>query len=195
LYHLIETEIAPTFYHRVDGAIPMGWVEMMKRSITSLAPRFSTTRMVQDYTEKAYMPSHETFSRLARSESGVADALGWRERINRAWPTIKILGMWDDAGTKVALGQSVTITAEVDLDGLTPADVRVEALVGRVTSTRDLLETSILAMTQCESDSKPKFQITFQMNFAGNMGFTVRVVPNHPDVAVPIELPLVTWQG
>ncbi|MEQ1935915.1 MAG: alpha-glucan family phosphorylase, partial [Fimbriimonadaceae bacterium] len=80
LYHLIETEIAPTFYHRVDGAIPMGWVEMMKRSITSLAPRFSTTRMVQDYTQKAYMPSHDTISRLARSENGVADALGWRER-------------------------------------------------------------------------------------------------------------------
>ena len=28
---------------------------------------------------------------------------------------------------------------------------------------------------------------------AGRYGFTVRVVPDHPDLATPVELGLVTW--
>ncbi|MEQ1824036.1 MAG: alpha-glucan family phosphorylase [Fimbriimonadaceae bacterium] len=195
LYHLIETEIAPTFYHRVDGAIPTGWVEMMKRSIATLAPRFSTTRMVRDYTDQAYVPANTTMIRLAQSENGVADALSWRERINRAWPSVKILNTWDDAGTQVSLAQGITLTVEVDLAGLAAHDVRVEVLVGRVTSTRDLLETRTFEMQPCESETYPKFQVRFEMENAGNIGYTVRVVPDHADVAVPIELPLVTWQA
>ena len=54
LYDTLENEVIPEFYQRANG-IPMKWVERMKRSISTLSPKFSSNRMVRDYTEKFYL--------------------------------------------------------------------------------------------------------------------------------------------
>lgn len=56
LYHLLEAEVIPRFYTRDEVGIPREWVAMMKQSIISGLPGFSTQRMLIDYTEKAYLP-------------------------------------------------------------------------------------------------------------------------------------------
>jgi starch phosphorylase len=56
LYHLFETEVVPTFYDRDEDGIPRRWVEMMKESIVTAIPGFSTQRMMVDYAEEAYLP-------------------------------------------------------------------------------------------------------------------------------------------
>jgi starch phosphorylase len=57
LYRLIEQEIAPLFYQRDNNDVPQGWVKMMKDSIKSIVPAFSTKRAVKEYTEKIYLPA------------------------------------------------------------------------------------------------------------------------------------------
>lgn len=52
LYHLLENEVVPTFHDRDAAGIPQRWVAMMKDSMRVLTPRFSTHRMVADYTER-----------------------------------------------------------------------------------------------------------------------------------------------
>jgi starch phosphorylase len=52
-YRVLSEEIMPRFYDR-DGEIPRRWLRMMKRSIQTLVPRFSSDRMVADYCEKIY---------------------------------------------------------------------------------------------------------------------------------------------
>jgi starch phosphorylase len=56
LYAALEQELVPLYYDRNSGAVPEGWVEVMQEAIATIAPRFSTQRMVQDYTEKLYVP-------------------------------------------------------------------------------------------------------------------------------------------
>jgi starch phosphorylase len=56
LYRLLETEVVPLYYD-VDGDVPVGWVELMRRAIASTIWRFSTTRMLQEYTERLYLPA------------------------------------------------------------------------------------------------------------------------------------------
>ncbi len=56
LYHLLETEVVPLFYDRDVDGVPQGWVDMMKESIVSAIPQFSTQRMLVDYAEQAYIP-------------------------------------------------------------------------------------------------------------------------------------------
>jgi starch phosphorylase len=54
-YDLLEHEVAPLFYDRDADGIPHGWVRRIKRSLRTNGPRFSATRMVQDYVDGAYL--------------------------------------------------------------------------------------------------------------------------------------------
>ncbi len=53
-YRVLSEEIAARFYDRDAGNIPRRWVQMMKRSIQTLVPRFSSDRMVAEYSERIY---------------------------------------------------------------------------------------------------------------------------------------------
>ncbi len=56
LYHVLEDMVVPAYYQE-GGGLPTGWIARMKRAIADLAPRFSTARMVREYTEKYYVPT------------------------------------------------------------------------------------------------------------------------------------------
>lgn len=57
LYDQIGSQIAPCYYDRDGDGLPRAWIERMKRAIGQLSPRFSTTRMVRDYTRQLYVPA------------------------------------------------------------------------------------------------------------------------------------------
>jgi glycogen phosphorylase len=196
LYHLLENEIAPTFYHRVDGAVPVGWVEMMKRSIADLAPYFSTARMVQDYATTAYVPAHHAFKALEADPNKAGEALIWRDRISNAWSKLRILEVKDDAKFENPVHQGVQITATVDLDGLAPQEIRVQAAVGKVGPNRDLIDIHFHDLEHVTGEgSRHVYSASVPNTEPGNRGYTVRVVPFHPMVNVPHELPKVLWES
>ncbi|MCA1996670.1 MAG: hypothetical protein LDL56_05520, partial [Armatimonadetes bacterium] len=196
LYRAIEQEIAPRFYHRVDGGVPTSWIEMVKRSIAELVPRFSTSRMVREYAERFYIPASDAFLRL--QEDGLSRAraaLAWRDRVRSAWPNVRILSVRDTASANNPLGASFTITVEASLGALTPDDVQVEALVGRVSGGRELTDVNRYVLDFVEKDGAvSRFAGTVTCHEPGHMGYATRVVPKHPDVNVRSELPLVCWE-
>jgi starch phosphorylase len=55
VYRLLEEEVVPLYYNRDRDGIPRGWVEVMREAIRSNAPRFSTRRMVKEYTTEMYL--------------------------------------------------------------------------------------------------------------------------------------------
>jgi starch phosphorylase len=54
LYQTIEREVVPLFYTRDENGLPRQWIAMMKRAIETLAPKFNSTRMVEDYVRRIY---------------------------------------------------------------------------------------------------------------------------------------------
>ena len=57
LYRLLEEEIIPSYYDRDSGGLPRRWLETMRRSMGTTLWRFSTTRMLHEYTERLYLPA------------------------------------------------------------------------------------------------------------------------------------------
>ena len=57
LYDILEEKIAPLYYKRDTDNLPREWIKMMKVSMATIVPRFSTARMVRDYAEQAYLPA------------------------------------------------------------------------------------------------------------------------------------------
>ncbi len=55
LYKTLTEEVIPKFYNRDAQGIPREWLTMVRRAMKTLAVKYSTSRMVKDYTEKYYL--------------------------------------------------------------------------------------------------------------------------------------------
>ncbi len=58
LFDTLEQKVVPLYYE-VDArtGIPAGWMRMVKESIRTIAPMFSTARMLKEYTSEMYVPA------------------------------------------------------------------------------------------------------------------------------------------
>jgi starch phosphorylase len=57
LYGLLEDDLVPRYYERGKDGVPERWVAVMRRAIATSIWDFSTTRMLQEYTEGLYLPA------------------------------------------------------------------------------------------------------------------------------------------
>ena len=57
LYTLLEREVAPAFYDRDGDDLPRRWLSIVRQAIRTVAPRFTTRRMMQQYVEEMYAPA------------------------------------------------------------------------------------------------------------------------------------------
>jgi len=57
LYRILEDEVVPQYYELGKGGLPLTWIERMRRSMATTLWRFSTTRMLHEYTEDLYLPA------------------------------------------------------------------------------------------------------------------------------------------
>jgi starch phosphorylase len=78
LYRILEEEVIPRYYDRDADGIPLAWVELMRRSITTIMWQFSTTRMLREYVEQLYLPAS-----LAAAEEAKRGATHPKLRVQR----------------------------------------------------------------------------------------------------------------
>ncbi len=57
IYRLLEEEIIPLYYDRDLEDIPNGWMQVVKESMSSVIPNFSSERMMKQYIEELYIPA------------------------------------------------------------------------------------------------------------------------------------------
>jgi starch phosphorylase len=55
LYRLLEEQVIPLYYRRSDDEVPHEFVQVMKAAIKSVAPAFSSRRMVKGYVDQFYV--------------------------------------------------------------------------------------------------------------------------------------------
>jgi starch phosphorylase len=55
LYRTLELEVVPLYYHRDEAGVPRQWIAMMKRAIQTLAPKYNSDRMVEEYAREIYL--------------------------------------------------------------------------------------------------------------------------------------------
>jgi starch phosphorylase len=57
MYDMLEQQIVPLYYDHPSDGIPRGWLSVVKESIATILPRFSSERMMREYAEKMYGPA------------------------------------------------------------------------------------------------------------------------------------------
>lgn len=171
----------------------------MRHTLATLRPQVQASRMVSDYVQDLYAPAARAAARVRADDFGGARELAaYRGRLNAAWPRVRVTGV-DVTGLPdtPVVGAPMIVRAGVDLAGLEPGDVCVEAVVGRVDDGDELDDTVSASMKQVGSgsDGGDRFEAVVPLPHAGLLGYTVRVLPTHGLLASPAELGKIVLAG
>ena len=192
LFGLLEREIVPLFYGGRDVAgVPKGWVDKMKHNWASLGPFVTASRMVRDYTTHLYEPA--AASGRAALENGAAAArelAAWKARVVAAWPGVRVSQVFAETNAAHE-GDERTVTAHVDLGGLSDSDVVVQVLHGSIDSTGTFDGTP--GVTSLAVTTAGLYSGSYSVGEAGPYGLTVRVMPAHSHMVSPVELGVAAW--
>ncbi len=221
LYNLLEKDIVPLFYERTRDGLPREWIAKVKRSIRKLAPVFNTTRMVEEYAEKYYLPARKRYLRLTEPDLKRGTAFAdWRERLNVVWPKVRIERV-ETSATQLKIGTDQQVGAWVDLGELTPNDVVVQLYHGNLDTGGNIIDGETLDMTPAVADKTVaqaanqavgkdgaapntgsstgsgstvyQFVTNISYKTTGQHGLSVRVLPHHPDLPTPFLRGIVRW--
>ncbi|HOL96551.1 MAG TPA: alpha-glucan family phosphorylase [bacterium] len=197
LYDCLENEVIPTFFDRDSTGLPREWVNKMKTSMRILGAYFNTHRMLQEYTEKLYLPAHLAGQRMAMESCKYAKALAaWRKRIRDMWGQVSIQKVESSITNSVLhVNDVLTLNIEASLGHLTPDDVVVEVLCGSLNS-RGELENHVLYQTDFVGpvrDDVYSFKVDIHCHESGRHGYVVRIRPFHPDLIRNFSIEYVTW--
>ncbi|MBF6440098.1 alpha-glucan family phosphorylase [Nocardia cyriacigeorgica] len=194
LYELFERSVAPRFYDRDATGMPVRWVEMVRHTLQTLGPKVLASRMVRDYALDYYAPAAAACRRAVADDFAGARAVAeYRRRVESAWPSVRVVQV-DSAGLPDTpiIGAPLSLTARIDLGGLMPDDVTVQAVLGRVSPTDDLSDVTAMPMKHTGSDAGLElFEIEAPVSLSGAVGYTVRVLPHSELLASDAELGLV----
>lgn len=180
---LLESEIVPMYYAGRADETPVDWVKRMKQSIKALSPQYDARRMLDDYSRLLYNPAHEHRSEM-RNQNFVhsRDQAAWDKRVRGVWNDVRFVEVSSAPNGPVFTGNPLPLKALVDLAGLTPEDVRVEAVIGRVDSDGALEGTEIVTLPAIEQrGSAWQFGCEYAPHQTGRLGCAFRISSNHFD--------------
>jgi glycogen phosphorylase len=198
IYSVLEDEIVPMYYQGREQGVPAKWMQRVKQSLKYVSAHFNCQRMIQEYNSELYEPAHRAFDAMAADRFAASrEHVRWSRNVTQRWPAVNFVDAGIGPDSAVLSGSSLPLRARLDLAGLTPQDVRVEAVVGRVGARGELEETQVLTLDPLEQHGN---MFLFGRDFAplatGRLGYSVRVTPNHCDDPLnrPCNAPL-KWVG
>ncbi len=196
LYSLLEKEVVPLFYERDVDGVPRGWIAMMKNSIRVLAPAFSGDRMLKQYTENFYLPAGDHYRRLAADDFAKAKELsGWKTHVREVWSEVRVSWVEERGTPDVAVGDGIPVTAKVHLGALDPSEVIVQAYYSRLRPDGTLSDGRGIDLKWVAVEGgEHLYQGGVPSRASGLHGYSIRILPQHEDVLVPNELPLIAWE-
>jgi starch phosphorylase len=198
LYDLLEGEIIPAFYERRADGLPRKWIARMKASIAMLCPEFNMHRMVKQYTNEYYLVANNRVRDLqAENGSKAMQLAAWLSKVEKAWPLLRIDSV-DESDSELGLGGRLEVSASVFLETLTPEDVTLECVVGRVSANGEITDFVSTSMQSREPDSSGSYvfhTVIQPTTRSGMYGYAIRVLPRHAHSLSPFLPGLILWAG
>lgn len=197
LYELLEQDVIPTFYDRGADGLPRRWIARMKASMGRLCHYFNSHRMAREYIERLCLPTAARYAQLTADGTARARRLAaWKSRVRQNWPQVRVDAVESGVPVQLEAGGEVGVRARLRLGALTPDDVRVQLYLGRVDPQGELTGARPVRMEAAGGDGPGRFVFearSVPCPASGLHGYTVRVLPDHPDLVTPFLPGLITW--
>lgn len=194
LLDVLEHEVIPLYFNRNSQGYSPGWVKRSKAAMQSILPRHSAERMLHDYIERYYAPAIHHGRRLAAEEGALARALThWKNKVRLAWSGVRMTRL-DTPSPRIDVDMTLNIQVKVELNGLTPEDVRLECVLGEEDAFGAFNRRTCYALQPIGTEGTATvFGLQEPMAEAGLYAYEVRLFPFHPALAHPFETGCMLW--
>ena len=199
LFELLENEIATIYYERGSDGVPREWVRIMKNSMRTVNAEFNTNRMVEEYTQRFYVPCIEQSRKLAVEASSAARELAdWRRTVRQHWVALQVLSIDAEDQEAQPMGSRFPVHAVLELGELNTDDILVEIYHGLLDTQGRIVggETETMAPEGKATTGRVTYVADIPCRRSGQRGFTVRVTPRNPNFPLNrFDTGLIRWFG
>ena len=197
MYKTLETKIIPTFYNRPSEYEPSEeWMKIMKQSIITTGGKYSTARMLVDYTNNLYIPLinlyNEHFSKLDEA----AEFTSWKKHVKDNWDNILIEQTDNPENVRIDAGEAIEVGCKVTLPNLEKEDIKVEVYCGKISDDGRVENITVVPMKFVSEEKEYKrytYTAKISLSTGGNYGYTFRVMPTNEMLLDSENLDLVKW--
>lgn len=196
MYQTLESKIIPMYYNKNENGISEEWIKTMKNSIISTGGKYSTSRMLVDYTNNLYMPLCNLTKRYYENVDNVAEFNLWKKNLFINWKDIKITQKNNLNNITMDAGNNIEVRCDVLLPNVNVNNINVECYYGKILDNGIVENVSIIPMkleNQNEEEKIYEYSTKIELKTGGNYGYTFRVMPKHEMILDSENLNLVKW--
>ena len=196
MYRTLEEKIIPIYYDKDENGISEKWMRIMKNSITSTGGKYSTSRMLVDYTNNLYMPLCNLTKKYYENIDNVAEFNLWKKNLYINWKDIKITQKNNLNNITMDAGNNIEVKCEVQLPNISVDNIEAQCYYGKILDNGIVENVSIIPMKLTSKDEENKiyeYTTKIELRTGGNYGYTFRVMPKHEMLLDSENLNLVKW--
>ena len=197
MYETLEHKIIPTYYDKDENGISKTWIQYMKNSIMSTGGKYSTSRMLVDYTNQLYMPLCNLTKKYYSNLEKVTEYDAWKQSISSNWKDIQIEQEEKNAdNVTLDAGNIIDVKCSVVLPNIDVNHIKAEVYYGRFLDNGTVQDVKVIEMKLERKDEENKkyyYTAKIPLTSGGNFGYSFRVMPKHEMLLDSENLDLVKW--
>lgn len=197
IYSLLENEIIPLYYAKNTKGYSPEWIQVIKKSIAEITPRFTTKRMINDYIERFYNPLAKRFGMV--SANGFAKAkeiAAWKTNMARHWNEIEVesLIVKNMDSEHLAIGDLVECSAVINTKGLVDNGLGIEVVVTYKDEKGVDHVSSVDELNLVKVDgTRLFFELKHELDRGGLYKYAFRMFPKNADLPHRMNFCYVRW--
>ena len=196
IYYTLENKIVPTYYEKDKNGISKKWLKIMKNSIISTGGRFSTARMLVDYTNQLYIPLCNLYNKYCSQLDLVSEYEIWKKEIRTNWDDIVISQEKNAESLTIDAGNEIEVYCKVKLPNISQDSIEAQVYYGQFEENGTMDHVQIIPMKLVEEDDEAReyhYMAKIELTTGGNFGYTFRVMPKHEMLLDSANLDLIKW--
>ena len=197
IYYTLENKIIPIYYDKDSNGISKSWMELMKNSIMSTGGKYSTARMLVDYTNQLYIPLCNLTKKYYNNLELVTEYSTWKKDITANWKDVQIEQIEGNAdNVTLDAGNQIEVKCVATLPNINVQHVEAQVYYGKFLDDGSVQDVKIIPMKlDGRDDENKKYYYTAKIDLVsgGNYGYSFRIMPKHDMLLESANLDLIKW--
>ena len=197
MYYTLENKIIPAYYAKDENGISKKWMQYMKNSIMSTGGKYSTARMLVDYTNQLYIPLCNLTKKYYTNLESVTEYSAWKKDIIANWKDVQIEQIEGNADNiTLDAGNQIEVKCVVTLPNIDAKHIDAQVYYGKFLDDGSVQDVKIIPMKlDGKDDANKKYYYSAKIDLisGGNYGYSFRIMPKHEMLLESANLDLIKW--